>query len=69
VAIEEIGQGGEPGLWSIERHTIAARRPSGARTLASSETTAGRSGKYWRPSWQTTTSKAWSAKGRRSVLA
>jgi hypothetical protein len=58
-----------PGLCSIERQTIAARRPPGTSTRAILPRAAGRSGKYWRPSWQATTSMLASANGRRSVLA
>jgi hypothetical protein len=58
-----------PGLWSIDRQTITASRPPGASTLAISARAAGRSGKYWRPSWQQTTSKLRSGNGMRTALA
>ena len=58
-----------PGLWSIDRHTIATSRPPGTSTLAISASAAARSGKNCKPSWQHTTSKLPSGNGNRPAVA
>jgi hypothetical protein len=69
MTVQRLGQHREPGLCSIDRHTMAASRPPVVSTLAISTRVAARSGTYWSPSWQQTTSKLGSPNGRRSASA